>query len=442
MLDKVKKIYTFFPVDNLRFIKYIPDILLFGKSFNQFKSQIRYNIKYFDEGLLKTLNYSAFHTKYGKKYIPKTINKEDVHKIVQDLPSISSSDLSNNIEFYISDEYSSRNSYYATTGGTGRNPTTILLSNESYGIEWAHILNIWSITGYNKKKDIKLTLRGNVIEGNKYYKYNPIYNEIVANTYLMNKSNFSVFIALMLKYKIKYIHGYPSLIKEFYEYCKMYNTKFKLNGIFLGSEGVEINEKIELSQYFDTKVISWYGQTEKIILASNIDSENIFKVFSSYGYPRILNPDENGFGEIIGTSFVNKALPLINYRTGDYGKILQKDDALHLYDIKGRWGKDYVYVNKQKKIPTASINLHSLIQSEILFYQIHQIEYGKLTIKILPKENTKLSHKEIIDVFVSDMKIKLSDFYVDYRIVKSESEIKKSFRGKMIMLVQELPKID
>jgi phenylacetate-CoA ligase len=438
MLDKVKNIYTLLPVNYLKFLKYIPDRFLFGRSFINYKSQIHYELKYFDQGLFETLKYSAIHTKYGKKYLPRAINKKDVKRIIQDLPIISSSDLSNNIDFYTSDEYNHRNSYSTTTGGTGRNPTTILLSNESFGIEWAHILNIWSSVGYNKKRDVKLTLRGNVIEGNKYYKFNPIYNEIVANTYLMNRNNFSVFIELIYKYKIKYIHGYPSLIREFYEYCKLHNVKIKLDGIFLGSEGIHTNEKQELGQHYNAKIISWYGQTEKVILADDINSNNYFKVFSSYGYPRILDADRNGFGEIIGTSFVNKALPLINYRTGDYGKLLRKDNALYLFDIEGRWGKDFIYVNEHKKIPTASVNLHSLIQKEILFYQIHQSKYGKITIKILPKANTKLSHQDLIDIFINDMKIKLNDFIVDYRIVKSDREIVKSSRGKMIMLIQDL----
>ena len=95
-------------------------------------------------------------------------------------------------------------------------------------------------------------------------------------------------------------------------------------------------------------------------------------------------------------------------------------------------------MNENKKIPATSLNLHSLIQTEILFYQIYQNEFAKIQIKILPKPKTKLTDNEILDIFKKDMKDKLKGFSVKYIITKSEKEIIKSSRGKMIILVQEL----
>ena len=107
-------------------------------------------------------------------------------------------------------------------------------------------------------------------------------------------------------------------------------------------------------------------------------------------------------------------------------------------NIKGRWGKDFIYLTSNKKISTTTLNLHSLIQKEILFYQIHQKEYGKINIKILPKKSTHLSAEQIVDIFKKEFKIKLDDFEIDYKIIESSKEILRSIRGKMIMLVQEI----
>lgn len=438
MLDKLKSFYSALPKQRVKFLKYVPDKILFGKSYLFTKKNLSFDLSRFHEGVYQTLLYSRNNTEYGKETLPKDIHSNEAIQILNELPFVSSNDLAKNIEYYSSKEFNKLNSYYATTGGTGRNPTTILLSNESYGIEWAHMHAIWSVSGYKRKKAAKLTLRGNVIKGDKYFDYNPIYNEFVVNTYKMSRENFSVYLNLIDRYKIKYLHGYPSLIKEFYEYCQLHHANVKFKAIFFGSEGISAQEKINISKYFQAIPVSWYGQTEKVILAQDFSATNHFKVFSSYGYPRIINPDENGFGEIVGTTFVNNALPLINYKTGDFGRLINDGKSIYIADIKGRWGKDYVYLNDKKRIPTASINLHSLIQSEILFYQIHQKKYGELLIKILPKKDTKLTKMELISIFTNDMKDKLKDFQVNYLIVENEKEIKRSARGKMIMLVQEL----
>ena len=68
----------------------------------------------------------------------KTFFFDEAKQVLAELPLISSSDLSNNLDYFISNEFKSNNSYLTTTGGTGRNPTSILLSNESFGTEWAH----------------------------------------------------------------------------------------------------------------------------------------------------------------------------------------------------------------------------------------------------------------------------------------------------------------
>jgi phenylacetate-CoA ligase len=438
MLDKVKNIYSSIPKENFKFLKLIPNRLLFGSSYGKFKNKVSFDKKRIAKNLFKILEYSREYTLHGNEHIPKDFSINEVFDVLKSLPIITSKDLSNNIKYFQSKEFNKYNSYYTTTGGSGRNPTTILLSNESFGTEWAHMHHIWNVSGYNKRLHPKLTLRGNVLKKEKLFEFNPIYNEYVANTYKMNQDNFDIYIDLINKKGIKYIHGYPSLVKEFCNYMINGKYKVKLDGIFLGSEGISVEDKSMLKITYDGEVVSWYGQTEKVILAQDFTGNNKFKVFTSYGYPSIHNADKENFGEILGTTFINKALPLIKYSTGDFGSLIEKENALFLENIKGRWGKDFIYLTSDKKISTTAINLHSLIQKEILFYQIHQKEYGKLKIKILPKKSTNLSSEEITDSFKSDLKGKLDDFKVEYKIVERSSEILRSIRGKMIMLIQEI----
>lgn len=431
MLKQLKSIYDALPKKHLQFLKYIPDRVLFGKSYAVWKDRVSFDKGLIDQNLYETLNYAREHTKFGREHIPENFELHDAKKVLESLPLVTSNDLATNLDYYISDEFNRFNSYMTTTGGTGRNPTTILLSNELYGIEWAHVHHIWAAAGYDRKRDVKLTLRGKSFKGDKLCEYNPLYNELVVNVFKVKSDNFPLLLEEIKKYAIKYIHGYPSLVKEYMVYFQEHQYMPRLKGILLASEGVSVEDKRQMAEFFGCKVLSFYGQTERALIAADFDANDMHRVYTSYGYPRAVN------GELVITSFVNRALPLINYQIGDGAEIIEDDHSLYLKNLKGRWGKDFVYLTKDKKIPTAAINLHSHIQGEILYYQIHQKEFGKIEIRVLQKETSPVSAEQLLKVFGDEMKANLKEFEVTVRIVH-EDEIVKSHRGKMILLVQEL----
>ena len=104
--------------------------------------------------------------------------------------------------------------------------------------------------------------------------------------------------------------------------------------------------------------------------------------------------------------------------------------------LQGRWGKDFVYRTKSEKIPTSAINLHAGIQEKIVFYQIAQFEFGKISVKVLPKVG---AHPDsICQELKEELCERLKGFEVSCEAVKSDEEFVRSVRGKMIMLVQNL----
>lgn len=431
MLFYLKKFYDLLDKKHLTCLQYIPDCILFGKSYFVWKSKVSFDKHLIDQNLYDTLNYVREHTQYGKDHIPKTFELKDAKNVLATLPLVSSYDLATNLSYYTSDEYNSFNSYSTTTGGTGGNPTTIILSNALYGIEWAHVHHIWSSVGYDRKKDTKLTLRGKMLKGEKLVEYNPVYNELVVDVFKVNANNFPQLLEAIKSYNIKYIHGYPSLVKEYTTYFKLHNYIPKLKAILLTSEGVNIEDKKWIADFFGCKVLSFYGQSERALIAADFEANGTYKVYTSYGYPRIVD------GELVITSFVNRALPLVNYKIGDGAEIFEDEHCLYLKNLSSRRGKDFIYLTKEKKIASTSLGLHTSIQNEILYYQFHQKEFGKVEIWIVPKITSPISAEEIATTFSHQMKERLKDFDINIRIV-SETKIVKSHRGKLMILVQEL----
>jgi phenylacetate-CoA ligase len=430
MLASMKRLYDMLPKEYLKFLQYIPDRLLFGNSYIAWKSKVSFDKNLIDKNLFETLNYVRDHTCFGKDYIPEKFELKDVKKVLESLPTVTSYDLAINLSYYISDEYNSFNSYTATTGGTGGSPTTLLFANELYGIEWAHVHHIWSFAGYDRKRDTKLTLRGKVLKSNKLVEYSPIYNELVVDVFKVNNNNFDEFLKAIEPYNIQYIHGYPSLVKEYMTYFESHNYIPQLKAILLTSEGTDINDKQYIADFFGCQVLSFYGQSERALIAVDIESNGIYKVYTSYGYPRIIE------GELIITSFVNRALPLLNYKIGDGAELIEDEHCIYLKNLSSRRGKDFIYLTKEKKIPLILLR-DSQYQSDILYTQIHQKEFAKIEVRILQKITSKIPTHTLIEALHDEINHDFKGFEINIKIV-SENEITKSERGKMILLIQEL----
>jgi len=201
MLQRLKKIYDTLPKEYMKFLRYIPDTVLFGKSYISWQTKVSFDKSIVDKNLYDILVYARENTMFGKEHIPTNLSISNAKEILESLPLVSSYDLSTNLDYYISQEYKDAGAYLTTTGGTGRNPTSILLSNESFGIEWAHMHHIWSFADYQKLKDLKLTLRGKSLKGDKLIEFNPVYNELVVDTFKVKQENFEIFLKELKKYE-------------------------------------------------------------------------------------------------------------------------------------------------------------------------------------------------------------------------------------------------
>ena len=332
--------------------------------------------------------------------------------------------------------------YFTSTGGTGRKPSKLYLSNESYQKDIYHVIWTWSKLGY-KKGDRKLTLRGTDL-GDKLYKYNPIYNELQINIFLMNENNIDLILKEINNFNPNFGHGYPSAFVRFSQLIENKKINFNLKGISLASESFNEVQRDIIERGFKCPARGFFGHSERACFAAEkISEKGIYEVLLTYGLIEIIK--DNGEkakldeeGEIVCTGFINKAMPLIRYKTGDYATVnqIKNDIVTEIKNIKGRWGKDFIYDKEGIPISTTAINIHSDIQYDFKYIQLWQKEKGKLIIKLVPWEKTK------------DLEIKLKKISTDFQkklnkvevkcIIISEKEIYKTHRGKIPYLINEL----
>lgn len=121
------------------------------------------------------------------------------------------------------------------------------------------------------------------------------------------------------------IRGFPSVVAEMAEAMIELGVPplGSLRGVSLSSEDILPNQRAVIERAFAVPCLGFYGQSEHCVLAMQCEASQAYHVYPGYAYVEILDDDgqpitEPGrMGEVVGTSLLNYAMPLIRYRTGD-----------------------------------------------------------------------------------------------------------------------------
>ena len=302
------------------------------------------------------------------------------------------------------------------TGGTSGEPFQFYVDEHAFAREWAHMHTVWFMKGY-KPTDLKLTLRGKNL-GTKVYRYNPVHNEYIINSYLKVADYKETLLELCRKRTIKYLHGYPSAIygflKEVDECMSEEEKKYigqNLKACFLSSEFPAPYMTDYIKQYWNLDWISWYGHSEMCILAYDKSKNNQYVPFLSYGLA------ENIDGHLIGTSLHNFDMPLIRYDTGDLiSSESKKGQLMESFAVTQGRDADYVVDKEGKAIPLTALifGRHHKIFGMVDYVQVSQKEERGLVTLII---STTLNYSKEQLRQVMDLSNLNLDF--DFQIVDS-----------------------
>ena len=155
---------------------------------------------------------------------------------------------------------------------TSGNQLNFFVDDDSQSVEMGFMHRQWARVGYTTRHR-KATFRGvpfpNLNEG-VYWQHNPIYNELQFSPFHMSEANLGSYVEQILAFSPTYLHGYPSAIDVLAEYVLRHELTPKLQAIkaiFLGSEGVTKQQRERMKRAFGSRVYSWYGHSERVILA-------------------------------------------------------------------------------------------------------------------------------------------------------------------------------
>src|SRR6185312_8123985 len=280
--------------------------------------------------------------------------------------------------------------------------------------------------------------------GGKNYKVDRLLKEYQYNNFSLN-DNYLKFITDHINQKeLKYLRAYPSAAYMLANYLRKEKKQTTLNTFLCGSENVFKHQKELIEGVLNIRMYTWYGHSEKVILAGESRTCQNYHSNPFYGYTEIIDENNKSInsigkvGELVGTGFINTKMPFIRYKTGDFAEYVGNvcpacgHIGLTFKNVRGRWQGDVIYKLDGSSITTTALNLHSDFYNYIKGLQYYQNQMGKLEVRVVPEYNFSKNIKEKIS---SELKLK-SGSGLDIDVVEVEA-VEYSAINKFQLLIQK-----
>lgn len=421
----------------------LPNDIAFGASFRRAKriasifsdcnDKIDFVCSYREEKLKNILKIASRADYYN--YITPSVKFEEI-------PFINKEAIVNSFnDFIVSKKFAD----YITTGGTSGKPLRFYINKNRRGFEWFWMTNNWAKVGFTLN-DYRAVLTNHKLNG-KNYQIDHLLKEYQYNNFSLTDKYLDYIIEHINTKNIKFLRAYPSAAFMLAKYMLREKKSTTLKYFLCGSENVFKYQKELIEGALKIRMYTWYGHSEKLILAGEEKECDYYHSNPFYGYGEII--DEKGkrinevgaIGELTGTGFINTKMPFIRYRTGDFaeyvGQVCPKCGHIGLTfkNVKGRWHGDIIYKSDGSHITTTALNLHNKFYDHIKALQYHQYKVGSLEVRVVPENNFT---KDIKEKMTNDLKIKCGSG-LDINVIEVPS-VELSGINKFQLLIQKVSK--
>lgn len=423
---KIKQaIYSYLP-NSIYYCKYYFKILrdLKEKETMDDKQIKEWQLKKINEELIYANKYVPYYKKlFYENNIVLPLNKlEDIKKI----PYLTKDIIRKNYEALKSRENISKR--VVNTGGSTGTPlrlekTVFTLTREQVFLDY--YMQKLKLKSFKCKKAI---IRGSIpLKGIS----ERTGNQLILSSYLISEKTIRDYIKALEQFNPTILHVYPSSIYMISKLIFENNLNIRIPGLklILSSSEIFNNKQKEIVyNVFKCKIFDLYGNTENSVHGVNLYPNFGYKFNPFYSYVEL--DDE----QIVTTTFDEKAMPLIRYKTGDEVEFIDKKNFI----IKGRT-QDYIYGNNETKYPVVGLifGQHFSFFKDIARFQIIQNRIGKIHFVIESSYKVdNLKEEEIIRTIrnATAYNLEVEINYVD--------KIERTNRGKYKFLVQNINNLE
>jgi phenylacetate-CoA ligase len=448
LLSGISHLYGAFPA-RFRFGKSFWDTYGFLQKSQYWSKEDLQN--YQMEQLRKLLEHAYINVPYYKKLF-------DVHGIKTDkicglsdlkqIPFLDKKVIQDNLQDMRAQNFTTSRIRYVTTGGSTGIPMGFYEDKVTANLrETAFMTAQWERVGF-KLDDRVVVLRGNIVpsaDKGKPWQHNPVSKSLILSSYHMTDAMMINYIKLIKSFKPLFIRAYPSALTILAQFMKNNGIgPFPgVQALLCGSENLYGWQRQLFEEVFKTRIYSWYGHSEKAILAGECECSENYHVFPEYGCVEIIDSEgkviaqDGEIGEIVATGFSNYVTPFIRYRTMDLAALSNAECRCGrkyplLIKVSGRL-QEFILTKKNRYISMTAINMHSDVFDNVKQFQFYQEKRGEVVFNLVKKESYTDNDTDYIR---KELQKKLgNDVELFIRIV---DQIPRTPSGKHRFLVQKL----
>jgi phenylacetate-CoA ligase len=379
------------------------------------------------------------------------------------LPTIDRSTLNAHLDDMCVPTVPRASSDYVSTGGTSGTPLRFYIGRDRSAAEFAHILVGWERAGYRLGMPLAV-FRGRVVPPDRTglrHEYDPLLRHHFYSNFHMSDQNMDRYLRQLELIGPCFLHVYPSSVFALARFIRRTGRAVPANikGILAESEMVYPEQREFVQETLGVRYFSSYGHTEKLVAAAECEHTSDYHVFPTYGYCELLDSEgrpvaEHGrVGEIVGTGFINRVVPFIRYRTGDYATYAGDRCAacgreqMRLSSIEGHRVQESLVMRDGTVVSWTAVNVHDDTFERVLRFQFYQETAGRAVLKIVPaatfadadaerilsRLRRRLDQQLDIEIRVVEeiaLTTQGKSIYVDQRIASHSAPINPSFPGE------------
>lgn len=434
-----------------RLLSIIPPMLLYGRTFRQFQADIdrsRRDAGFVEqrvESSLRLLLTRARTTAYYSELLAHIDVDSAAISDLSTLPVLTRDTVRRQAEHMLTVPKSELDA--SMTSGTSQAFLTVYLDRDRSVKEWAFVTGVWSRGGY-RLGDRRAVLRHGQDDfhdiRSRYWLWEPGTRELRLSPFRMIPPVMDEYLDLIRRFRIAYVHGYPSAIALLAAHAGRVNWRVPptMKGVLPISESLLPHQRSIIRDGFGPVTVQpFYGLSEKVAFAGEVQgSPDEYEFEPLYGLAEVVDADGNQVapgqrGRLVGTGFISMGMPLIRYDTGDLATVVElpsRDNCwrLRATQLVSAYGQDYLVTVEGGLVPATSMPTSIRLVRE---YQYVQSAAGLVTVRVIPEDGVTLEQLQPIARYIRAISDGLVT--VDVEIV---DEIPTTARGKRRFVEQHL----
>jgi phenylacetate-CoA ligase len=289
---------------------------------------------------------------------------------------------------FLDERFDPRRLHYATSGGSSGQGIGMWRSKRLADIEKAFFAHEWAQFGFSAHRSRTLRIGADARRRAHEGPARVVGNRLMLSPYHLTAPHRAAIVDAIARFRPQYVHAYPSSAAALAELIASSLPRLGVRAVLLASEPATRQQLAAIAGLFGCPVSINYGLTERTGLAFALHWRG---VTSPYRFEPLYALHENLAGtggnevnesnEIVGTSLWNDLMPLIRYRSGDFGAL---DGGGFCHAIEGR-AQEFLLARDGNRIPGLSIVIDEATWDFVRLYQVRQRAPGAITICVVAR---------------------------------------------------------